>query len=330
MVCVTAISGLLLAHTSSLDPRAERPLHVTGSGSIEDAMPINELLIASLKAVLDWQLRIETPEGGLRPARGPSAIERARFRPATGTVQVLLRDALPLEVVLDWKTAQVLSVAPRHGWRWARLHSGAALGERGTLLSDAIAGLIVLMSFTGIWIWFRDRARADLDLAGRIHRRAGLAAGLVLLVPAVTGVLMNHRADLGFTYRSHRELESEQIVKMTPARLPALVGAAATFIAANQPGSTDIGVEWIDYFPRYGLVNIGFRDGTDAFLDAFSGEVRDIVPLRDRWVRQLHSGRLFGAARWVVTDLIGLLWIVVTCGGLYLMIRSRRGEGSPS
>ena len=326
MVCVTAISGLLLAHASSLDPRAEHPLPVSGSGSIDNALPINDLLISALKGVLDRQVRIATPEGDLRPARGPAAIERARFRPATGSVQVLLRDALPLEVVLDWNTAQVLSVAPRHAWRWAGLHSAAALGEGGPLLSDAIAGLIVLMSFTGIWIWFRDRARTDLDRAGKVHRRAGLAAGLVLLVPAVTGVLMNHRADLGFTYRSHRELEAEHILKLTPARLPALVSVAVTFIAANVPDRAGTDVEWIDYFPSYGLVTIGFRDGTDAFLDAFSGEVRAIVPPRDTWVRQLHSGRIFGAARLVMTDLTAVMWIVVTCGGLYLAIRSGRRE----
>lgn len=328
---VTAISGLLLAHSSSVTPRAERPLRVRGSGSIEDAMPINQLLIASLNAVQDRHLRVTTENGALGRPRGPAAIERALFRPATGTVQVLLRDAQPLEVVLDWKTSQVLSVAPRHEQRWLRLHTAeSALGEDGTLKRDAIAGVIVLMSLTGIGIWFRERARTDLDLAGRMHRRVGLVAGLVLLVPAVTGVLMNHSADLGFTYRSDREYEAEQIVKMTPARLPVLVDAAVSTFAARKAGVTAADVDWLDYFPRQGLVTVGFHDGTDVFVDAYGGERIAVMPPRGTWVRRLHSGRLFGAARWLVTDLTAVLWLVVTVGGLYLVIRPRRREGAPS
>lgn len=328
---VTAISGLLLAHSSSVDPRAERPLRVTGSGSIEDAMPINSLLIASLNAVKDRHLRVTTEGGGLGRARGPAAIKRALFRPASGTVQVLLRDPQPLEVVLDWKTSQVLSVAPRHQWRWLEVHSAeGVLGEDGTLKRDAIAGVVVLMSLTGIGIWFRDRARVDLDRPARVHRRLGLVAGLVLLVPATTGILMNHRADLGYTYRPHREFEAEEIVKMEPARLSEFVDAVTSSVAKGQPATAGSGIDWLDYFPRSGTVTVGFHDGTDVFADVYSGEVRAVMPPRDTWVRQLHSGRLFGAAGWVFRDLTALLWIAVTCGGLYRFIRSARDEGAHS
>jgi hypothetical protein len=325
VVFVTAVSGLMLAHGSSVIPQAERPLRVTGSGSINEAKPINELLIASLSAVKDRRLRITTEEGGLGWARGPAAIERARFRPAAGTVQILLRDPQPLEVVLDWKTSQVLSVAPRHQQRWLRMHSAeAVLGEDGTFKRDAIAGLIVLMSLTAIGIWFRDRARLDLDRAGRVHRLLGLVAGLALLVPAVTGVLMNHRADLGFTYRPHREFEAEEIVRMTPARLPALVDTVTTFIAPGHPATVKSDIDWLDYFPRNGSVTVGFHDGTEVFADVYSGEVRAIMPPRDTWVRQIHSGRMFGAVGAITRDLTAILWIAVTCGGLLLMIRSER------
>jgi uncharacterized iron-regulated membrane protein len=321
VVLVTAISGLLLAHAGSIEPPVR-------GASVQDAAPINDLLIASLRAVLDRDVRVFSPEGELRPARGPAAIERARFTPATATVAVRLRDALPLDIVLDWKTAQVLSVTPSHAHRWAQLHSGAALGSRGLLLSDATAGAIVLLALTGVWLWFRGRAQADLSRATRLHRRLGLVAGLVLLVPAVTGVLLNHRADLGFTYRPHRELDGEQISKMTPAQLSTLMDAANSALASSRSGSVVPVIEWLDYFPRNGLVTIAFRDGTDVFLDAYSGELRAVHPPRDTWVRQLHSGRIFGAAGWVLTDLIALLWIAVTGGGLYLAIRSRRGEAS--
>jgi uncharacterized iron-regulated membrane protein len=316
VVFVTAISGLLIAHTGSPDPGAERPLQVKGSGTLADAKPINDPLIASLRAVVDQHLRIISPEGGIRRAGGPAAIERAVFRPASGTVQVLLRDAMPLEVVLDWSTAQVLSVAPRHETRWARIHSGAALGEEGTLLSDALAGVVVLMSLTGIWIWFRDRKRTDLDVAGRWFRHAGLVAGIVLLIPA----FINHRAELGFTYRSYREYEAEQIVKMTPALLPAIVDAAVTALARRIPGTRADAVDWIEYFPNHGYVGVRFKDGTDVFASAYSTEVQAIMPPRDSWVRQLHSGRIFGRAGWLWADVTSLLWIGVTFGGIYLMV----------
>jgi len=328
-VFVTAISGLMVAHSSSLDPRAERPLPTKGAGaSIEDAMPINDLLIASLKAVQDRHLRITTESGGLGRARGPAAIERARFRPATGTVQVLLRDPLRLEVILDWKTARVLSVAPRHEYRWLRVHTAEdVLGGDGTLKRDAIAGLVILMSLTGIGIWFRDRARVDLARAGRLHRRLGLAASLVLLIPAVTGVLLNHGAGLGFTYGSYREYEAEQIVRLQPARLAEIAKSAARIYSRDKPGAAAGQIDWLDYFPRVGHVAAGFHDGTDVFVDAYSGERRAVVSPRYRWVRQLHSGRLFGAAGMTLRDLTALLWVAVTCGGLYLAIARSRREG---
>ena len=327
---VTAVSGLLLSHVGSSDPVAERPLPVHGSGSLANALPINDLLIASLKAVLDRPVRIITEYGTVRRARGPAAIERARFRPGNGTVQVLLRDGVPLEVVLDWSTAQVLSVTPRHDLRWAKLHSAAALGEEATLLSDAIAGLILLLSLSGIWIWWRARRRTYLDSAGRLHRRAGLAASVILLLPAVTGVLLNHRVDLGYSYRPTQEFEAEQIVKMTPARLEALADAAAAALARRVPGTTAAAVDWLDYFPNFGHVAVGFHDGNEVFITAYDQEIKAIMPPRDTWVRQLHSGRLFGAAGSVVTSVVALLWIILTCGGLYLMIRARWREPSPS
>lgn len=327
---VTAVSGLLLVHGGSPDPGAERALRVKGSGALADAQPMHDLLIASLKAVVDQHLRVTTPEGGLRRARGPVAIERALFRPATGTVQVLLRDAMPLEVVLDWSTAQVLSVAPRHETRWAKIHSGAVLGEEGTLASDAVAGLIVLLSASGIWIWFRDRKRADLSGAVMLHRRAGLVAGIVMLVPAATGVVLNHRVDLGFTYRSYREFEAEDIVKNTPARLTTIVDAALVPLTRRVPGTTADAVDWIEYYPNYAYVAVRFRDQTDVFVTAYSHEVMEIRTPRDAWVRQLHSGRLFGRAGWVIPDALALLWLAVTCGGIYLMLTSGWRERSSS
>lgn len=74
----------------------------------------------------------------------------------------------------------------------------------------------------------------------------------------------------------------------------------------------------------------GFHDGTDVFVSAYSGEVRAFKPPRDAWVRRLHSGRLLGAAGWTFRDLTALLWIVVTCGGLYLAIQSGRHKGAGS
>jgi len=323
-VCVTAISGLILAHGSSVNPRAERPLAVSGSGSVDEAMPINDLLIASLQAVADRRVRVTTEEGGIRGARGPAAIERARFRPANGTVQVLLRDGQPLEVVLDWSTAQVLSIAPRHQYRWLRVHAAEdVLGEDGTLKRDAIAGLVVLMSLTGIGAWFRDRARADLGRTRLLHRRLGLAVAILLLVPATTGVLMNHRVDLGYTYRPSREFEAEALVKMTPARMRDLVDAAANARAATVPGTTAADIDWLDYFPRVATMTAGFRDGTDVFVDAYSGELRAMHAPRDTWVRKLHTGHLF-AGGGVLRDLTALAWIAVTLGGLYLAVRPGR------
>jgi uncharacterized iron-regulated membrane protein len=238
---------------------------------------------------------------------------------------------MPLEVVLDSSTAQVLSVAPRHELRWSRVHNGSSLGtEETTRPVDLVAGLIVLMSVTGIWIWLRHEKRTDLDGAERWHRRAGLVASVVLLFPSVTGVILNHRADLGYTFSPTVELEAEQIVKMTPARLASIAEAAATGLARRVPGAATEALDWLEYFPRSGTVAVRFRDGNKVFLSAYDREIKAVMPPREAWVRELHSGRFFGAAGPIVTSVTALLWIAVSVGGLHLMIRARWRERSRS
>ena len=337
---VMAVTGLLITHGARLGLGAEGPPAQRGTGSLADVAEINDLLKAALREAVARDVRIVNRFGGSRPSSGPSAIGRAVFRPATGTVQVRLRDPKPTELVLDWSTGAVLSGAPRHDVRLRHVHAATALGQRGVIISDLVAVALSLLVITGILLWLvrvRDRGGAVSPTSGWwmfnwwLHRVGGLAAAIYLVILAGTGILLNHKHELGLMVEPVRELDAELVARSTPSRLPAIIHAAVEALTPQYPGTTSTDVAFVDYRPLRGYAKVRFKqDEMEVIVEAYEGRILSIAPRRDKWIEDLHSGLLFGAYGPLLSDVTSLLLIVLTVNGLYLWVwPSWIGRGRP-
>lgn len=80
-------------------------------------------------------------------------------RPDDGLVKVRFDDPAVTEVTVDLGSGAVLHVGERNDVFLEKLHSGEIFGERGILLSDALAVLLLLLIASGYWIWLFPKAR---------------------------------------------------------------------------------------------------------------------------------------------------------------------------
>lgn len=98
-----------------------------------------------------------------------------------------------------------------------------------------------------------------------------------------------------------------------------LVGSA---IAFRDPPEIGIGtVKSVDYRPK-GYAKVRFdNDDQEVIVDAAEGSVESASRRWDVWVEDLHSGRLFGSAGWLLADVPAGIAILLTVNGAYLWTR---------
>ena len=76
------------------------------------------------------------------------------YRPSAGYAKVRFKDA-ETEVVVDVYDGEIYSIAHRRDIWIEDLHSGVRFGSEGTWLSDLTAGLLVLLTVNGTFLWLR-------------------------------------------------------------------------------------------------------------------------------------------------------------------------------
>lgn len=76
------------------------------------------------------------------------------YRPSAGYAKVRFKDA-ETEVVVDVYDGEIYSIAHRRDIWIEDLHSGVRFGSEGVWLSDVTAGLLVLLTINGIFLWLR-------------------------------------------------------------------------------------------------------------------------------------------------------------------------------
>lgn len=338
-VIVVSVTGILLNHTAALGWGSKGPPAVEGtdSGDLAAVAPINDLLKAALREGVEQDVEVKNDVGRYYPPSGPSDIDRAVFRPGAATAQVRLKDSRHTEVTLDWSTTEVLDVEQRHDVRLDHLHSGEALSQRGVILSDLVAGALVLLTIGGAALYGRRLLRRRPGRGGDslwfranwiLHLVAGLVAVAYTLVLCVTGVILNHKREWGFMNEPVQYISDEAVARSEPASLETIVGWAVDARRRRGDEVMPDNVRLIDYRPLSAEAKVRFKDAeTEVIVDAYEPKILSISRRRDVWIEDLHSGVRFGEHGWWLSDITAGLLILLTVNGVYLWIRPayRRG-----
>jgi len=140
---VICITGILLNHKRPLGliPEVEKP----GAQPLVGALSLDEFAARAREAVA--------------PGGEPPEVDRMDVRPSDGLVKVRFDDRVVTEVTLSLATGSVLHLGERNDVFLEKLHSGEIFGDRGILISDAAAVLLMLLLLTGYWLWLYPRRR---------------------------------------------------------------------------------------------------------------------------------------------------------------------------
>ena len=335
-----AVTGLLVTHSGRLGLGVEGPPEQHGTGDLASTAEINDLLKAALREAVARDIRLVNRLGRSRAASGPSAFDRAVFRPETRTVQVRLRDASTTEIVLDWSTGRILNVTARQDMRLRHVHAATILGTHGVVISDVMAVVLLVVVLTGIALWIaatRDKGRR-IGTPARwwnfnwwFHRVGGLVASIYLSVICVSGVMLNHKHEFGLMIEPARQLEAEYVARQTPSRLNVMVRTAVQALSRRDPAATADDVAVVDYRPLRGYAKVRFKkDDMEVVVNAYDGEIMSIARRRDLFIEKLHTGAALGTYGYIASDFSAVLVILLTVNGLYLWVKPAWiGRGRP-
>ncbi len=124
------------------------------SGQISQGLPIEEVAMIAIKA------------SGNKDIDSVTDIDRIDYRTKNMSAKVRFKDSENTEVIVDSVTGKVLNVGSRTDVFLEKLHSGEIFGDKFILVTDAAAASLVLLTFSGfyIWIWPKWRRRSNMQL----------------------------------------------------------------------------------------------------------------------------------------------------------------------
>ncbi len=147
----------------------------------------------------------------------------------------------------------------------------------------------------------------------------GVIVTVALVSIAVTGIILNHRRELGLM----PDVTNTSVTLFTNA-MP-LAELAIRARAAGGPVVGNTGVDRMDVRPSEGLVKVRFSDpaSTEVTLDIFSGETLAVGSRRDVFIGQLHSGEIFGRGGVFLGDAAAIGLILLIFGGFWFWLAPR-------
>jgi uncharacterized iron-regulated membrane protein len=321
-VIAISVTGIYLNHVNDLG--FWRPPEPQSQGSIDNALPIRQLIIHGLTAGHNAGLDVVTPRD----------VARVTYSPASNQAAVRFTDRRSTEAVLDATTGEVLQVASRDDIKLEQLHTGEILGQRGVIVSDVLAGALVLLTIGGVWLWLNRlvrRTRAGGLPAGRgwwmqanrwLHLFGGLGVGAFVILLSVTGVLLNHKRELGFMEEPFQSVEYEPHERGEPMPLSRI--AALGIKNAGAPELDAVSdIRFIDFRLPAGYAKVRFTDekSTEVIVNVYNGRIVNVSERQDFFLEELHGGDELGGL-WGrrLIDASGLMLILLTLNGLYLWI----------
>ncbi len=166
----------------------------------------------------------------------------------------------------------------------------------------------------------------------KAHLWLGVTTALVVVVVSVTGILLNHKRELGFMIEPANK-PSKELNQALP--LSQLLDIAITKF--NHPGyQSEKGINRMDFRPSRGYIKVRFRDpdNTEVIIDTSTGGVMSMASRQDVFMEQLHSGELFGAQWILLSDVTAVALIILTFSGIYIWLfpslRNRKNKATAS
>ena len=333
-------------------PRTVRTVHKWGA--IVISVPIIAVIITGIflqvRKPADWiQPSLQAGVGSYQPSASLDAVLQSvkavpsmkvsgwddikllDLRPKAGIIKVRNHDEL--EVQVDARTAEVLSIGQRWNDIVTLMHEGTTWGIRlwvflpvGVIwLGTCLAGSYLVIKTTQARMRARKRRRATLSEGGQTvtsvgNRPFNLMAfcleyhywlALVIVVPWLlvigSGLLLQVRYEVPWVM---------PVVQKGQGTVPTLSFEEALAKARAIP---DIGVsEWKDVwrvyvYPARGLIQIRARNLQEIQLDAATGDVLQVAVRRTDLIEDIHEGRWMGANFWLFLPIHALsvfLWML--------------------
>jgi uncharacterized iron-regulated membrane protein len=158
LVLVVCLTGIVLNHKREFGIMNEPDR--SAKADLATALPLNRLVEIAVHELNHPEFQDET------------SINRMDFRPRQGYIKVRFRDQKNTEVILDVFKGTVLTIAARHDVFMEQIHSGEIFGPDWVILSDIAAAALIVLTFSGIYIWLYPR----LNRSTRRKRRVRLTS----------------------------------------------------------------------------------------------------------------------------------------------------------
>ena len=147
-----AVTGVLLNHKKKMGYMPD--IEHEASGQISQGLPIEKVAMIAIKASANKDID------------SVKDIDRIDYRTKNMSAKVRFKDSENTEVIVDSVTGKVLNIGSRTDVFIEKLHSGEIFGDMFILITDVAAASLVLLTFSGfyIWIWPKWRRRSNLQL----------------------------------------------------------------------------------------------------------------------------------------------------------------------
>jgi uncharacterized iron-regulated membrane protein len=151
------------------------------------------------------------------------------------------------------------------------------------------------------------------------HLWVGVVFTVALLSISITGILLNHKRELGLM----PDVNNTSTSLFTNALPLAELAIRARAAAGPVIGNTE--VDRMDVRPDKGLVKVRFSDpaSTEVTLDIFSGKSLHVGRRGDVFLEKLHSGETFGSNGILLSDAAAIALTILLLSGYWLWLVPR-------
>ena len=180
------------------------------------------------------------------------------------------------------------------------------------------------------------RRRRLSRLAFYIHLWLGVLSTIALIAISITGILLNHKRDLGLMPDVPHEptgafADAISLERMAHAALVAAPQSAKGDWKEGDPVDVSL-IDRMDVRPRSGFVKVRLRDkaSMEMTVDINTGQVVHTGRRGDVFLEKLHSGEIFGGQPFVILSDIAAIALVLTLltgYWLWLVPKLSRGVG---